>query len=72
MKNFFVQSILFDATVFSKTEARRWLSDHGYEPIKPVHETEHWLRYRISEPYQYNRFRIKKFSPDIHVVFGAY
>lgn len=29
-----VQSIRFDADAFSAPEAREWLSDHGFEPIK--------------------------------------
>jgi hypothetical protein len=53
---FELQAVLFDKNNFTTTSARRWLKDHSLVPIKMVHKTKHYLRYRIRDPAQFNQF----------------
>ena len=56
-----IQSILFDNRVYSPKQAQAWLWHHNIDPIKHVHKTNQWLRYRIEEPsprYDYRNIRI--------------
>jgi len=36
--------------MYTTKEAREWLRRHGYDPIKKVHKTENYLRYRLIKP----------------------
>lgn len=40
-----MQAILFDNKQFTTEQARNWLKDHDFYPIKPVHKTKNYLRY---------------------------
>jgi hypothetical protein len=37
-------------------------------PIKPAHETENYIRYRIKEPIRGRRYRIDKTSDKVHFI----
>lgn len=65
-----IQSILFDNKKWSTARATTWLKNHNIKPIKQVHKTTNKLRYRISKPENYKRFRIKKVSKDIELIIG--
>ena len=45
-----IQAILFNNTIFDTKKARKWLKTHNFQPIKKVHKTENYLRYRIIYP----------------------
>ena len=45
-----LQAILFDKKRYNTTKARRWLRSKNYVPIKRVHKTLNYLRYRLREP----------------------
>jgi hypothetical protein len=45
-----IQAVLFDKNKISIRQARDWLKKHKYNPIKPVHETKNYLRYRLKKP----------------------
>jgi len=48
-----VQAILFDKHRFTAEDAKRILQELDYTPIKAVHITEHYRRYRIREPEEF-------------------
>ena len=55
-----LQACLFDINDWSTDEARKFLKIHDITPIKKVHKTKSFLRYRILQP-NYNKYvyRIK-------------
>jgi len=55
-----LQACLFDINDWSTDEARKFLKIHDITPIKKVHKTKTFLRYRILQP-NYNKYiyRIK-------------
>lgn len=65
-----IQAILFDKRKWTTTEAREWLKKHNYYPIKKVHVTEHFLRYRIESPDSFSRFVTKHISDGIELILG--
>ena len=66
------QSIIFSKDLYDTARARRWLKRHHYEPIKRVHETTRFLRYRIKEPDERYEYRIKQFTEGIKAVIGFF
>ena len=53
-----IQAVLFDRGVWDTKHARAFLARHGMRPIKPVHKTDNYLRYRLLEPVHGARYRI--------------
>lgn len=47
-----IQAIMFDNNKFDTKTAREWLKKHKYYPIKPVHVTKKFFRYRLKRPRQ--------------------
>lgn len=45
-----VHAVLFDNGIYTADKAREWLKEHNYVPIKRVHKTENYLRYRLITP----------------------
>ena len=55
-----IQTALFGISDWSTNDARKWLKNHNITPIKNVHKTAHYLRYRIKTPkYNLFNYRIK-------------
>ena len=42
-----IQAVLFGISDWSTSEARKMLKNHNITPIKNVHKTTNFLRYRI-------------------------
>ena len=63
-----VQAILFDKKHFSPESSLKWLKDHDFRPIKKVHETENYYRYRMTEPKGHKNFRTIDFNNNIKAV----
>ncbi len=57
-----IQALLFDGSIWKAPGARRWMKDHDYKPIKRVHKTENYLRYRLSEPDSSKTYRTIDFG----------
>ena len=55
-----VQAVLFLINDWNTNDCRNWLHKHGYIPLKRVHKTNTFFRYRIIQP-NYNKYvyRIK-------------
>lgn len=49
MKDYKIQSILFNKKLFNKSSAIKWLFDHNFSYIK-THETKNYLRMRQLDP----------------------
>lgn len=60
-----IQAIIFDADTYSAGEARRWLARHQYKPLKRVHRTAHYLRYRLKEPQEDAKYKTLDFGHGI-------
>jgi hypothetical protein len=63
-----IQSVLFPNDRYTSTEARAWLKKHHIIPMKRVHRTMTFFRYRIKPPEKYNRF--KTIGKEIKFVIG--
>ena len=51
-----VQSVLFDNKLFDATSARSFLKTYHMYPIKRVHKTENYLRYRLEDPIKNKKY----------------
>lgn len=63
-----IQAIIFEKENFKSQDARKWLTKHGYEPIKRVDKTKNYLRYRLTEPKKNGVYRTIDFGDDIKAV----
>jgi hypothetical protein len=54
------QAVLFYINDWNTNDCRKWLNNHDYIPLKRVHKTNTFFRYRIIQP-NYNKYvyRIK-------------
>lgn len=52
-----IQAFLFDKNYYNTKSAARWLAFHGKIPIKSVHTTNNYYRYRMIEPVKYGKYR---------------
>ena len=68
MPNTRIQAILFEKDKFTTDKARKFLKKHNYIPIKRVHKTENYLRYRIRRPKDKTMYRMINFGDDIKAV----
>lgn len=65
-----IQAVMFSKNDWNDEQAKRKLKSMGLHPIKPVHETANYLRYRIQDPGYYTRFAIKPTSKGMKLVIG--
>lgn len=55
-----IQAVLFDKDRYTTENARAFLVRHGFHPIKHVHVTDNYLRYRIREPIKNGQYLMKE------------
>jgi hypothetical protein len=65
-----VQAVLFPVSKWTEWLAERWLQEHKFTPMKAVHVTDNYLRYRIHDPKKYSSFATKGTNP--RLVIGFY
>jgi len=65
-----VQSISFPILYWSMNATRQWLRHHNYYPIKPAHFTQNFIRYRLSSPKPYYRYKTIVLSNGVHLTLG--
>lgn len=66
-----VHTIAFDKNKWTTDEARAWLRSHKYKPIKNVHKTTNYLRYRIRDPELFSSFVTKSIPESgINIILG--
>ena len=63
-----VQAILFEIDKWSTLSAKRWLRSHGFKPIKKVHTTDNYHRFRIKEPRDDYTYAIKDIGKGIKLI----
>lgn len=64
---FKIQAILFPIDNYDTIKARKWLKSHHYRPIKRVHKTDNFLRYRINNPIK-STYITKKLDNGINII----
>lgn len=64
-----IQAVLFDKTKYTEEEAMQFLRHHKLRPIKPVHITEHKLRYRLALPH-FQHYITKRAQEGVEYVIG--
>lgn len=70
MPNSYIQSILFKKFFFNKKKAENWIKKHHFVPIKELHETEKYLRYRLHNPNKKHHYVTKKITDGIVFIIG--
>jgi len=68
-----IQAVIIDKNIYTKKEAIKWMLDHEKDigkPIKKVHITTNYYRFRIRDPREFARFIIKSISTGIKLVLG--
>lgn len=45
-----LQSLVFDRSLFSPTQAKDWALSHNFKPIKPPHATQNFVHIRLRAP----------------------
>ena len=67
----YVQSLLFDKNKYTLKHTEDWIKNNKYKPIKQVHETKNYYRYRISKP-NYKKYRMLNTNEGIKIILGFY
>lgn len=71
MKSSTIQAILFKKNYYNSYSARKYMKKHKFKPIKRVHKTKNFLRYRLKNPSIFNSFiTIKINNNKIHLIIG--
>jgi hypothetical protein len=65
-----IHTIAFNKDKWTRSKAAIWLRRHNEIPIKPVHETTNYYRYRIRDPTLFRQFVTKKYPEGINIIFG--
>ena len=66
-----LQAVLFYKDYWNTTKARQHLNQEGLKPIKRVHTTDKYHRYRITEPnYNIYNYIIKRGKNHIDYIIG--
>lgn len=56
----------------SKSQALSYVRSLGFEPIKKVHETPYFYRFRLQDPEKFSRFITLKRNRLVDYVIGFY
>ena len=54
-----IQAIIFQKKYYTTKKARTFLKKNKFTPIKRVHKTNEYLRYRLQNPSKFKRFITK-------------
>lgn len=65
-----LQAILFDKKYYTTKKAREYLKKHSLNPIKRVHKTENYFRYRLVDPDDFKTFKTKDNIRGIKFIIG--
>lgn len=63
-----LQAIIFDKHIYSAASARTWLKRRGFVPIKRVHKTANYLRYRLVEPNPAYKYKMITLADGVKAV----
>lgn len=65
-----VQSVMFDKSKFTQSQAERTLNEMHYQPIKSVHITPNYYRYRIIDPARFHHLVTSHAQNGVLLVMG--
>lgn len=63
-----IQAIIFNNKKWTPSKAELWLKQHNHKPIKPVHKTLNYLRYRLIPPYKDDQYMTKNLDNGIKLI----
>jgi hypothetical protein len=66
-----MQAILFDKRYWTQQKARKYIHANSYKPIKPVHITDNYLRYRLREPVRNGKYRTIHLGNHVKAIKGG-
>ena len=67
-----LQAVLFDRFKWSTEDAKQWLKEHSFLPIKKVHITDKYKQFRITElDYKKYKYRINYGNNGISFIIGV-
>lgn len=64
-----IQSVIFDKKIWNTENSLEWLKSYHIIPLKKVHVTKNFLRFRIREP-KYKHYVTKKLNNGIEIILG--
>ena len=67
-----IQAVLFDRNYWTITQSKKWLAVHHLHPIKPVHATKRFYRYRLHLPSDFRILRTHKTGDHMDLIIGFY
>lgn len=65
-----VEAVLFNKQNWHPAKAKYWLKSNNYRPIKPVHITERYLRYRLQKPGTFEHLRTISLKDGVKLIVG--
>ena len=65
-----IQSIIFDKNIWSLTRAKHYLLYHNLHPIKEMHETDHYYRFRLEQPRTHARYITKQIAKGLKIIIS--
>ena len=51
-----IQAIIFNKSLYTLNDAIDWLVSHNFKPIKKVHETVNFYRFRMKKPMKEKKY----------------
>ena len=66
-----LQSVIFKKKYWTPTKARAWLKNEGIKPIKKVHITDDYLRYRVKEQ-KYENYITRDMGNNVKFIMGVW
>jgi len=63
-----IQSILFDKRYWNYPESLLWLRENDLKPIKPVHETLNFYRFRMYNPNPLKEYYTKEIMKGVKFI----
>lgn len=68
-----IQSVMLKRSKFKNVKnGMKWIKKNKFKPIKRVHKTNNYFRYRLNQPNKYNKFRIKTINNNVKFVIGIF
>lgn len=64
-----MQSLQFRRDIWTPILAMDWIEKNGFVPIKPVHITPHFLRYRLKQPEQGVMYRWVELGDGVYATY---
>jgi len=62
------QAVIFNKHMYTTQESRDWLRAHDIRPIKRVHETANYYRYRLARPKRNGTYYTIQPRDGIHII----